>query len=804
MSFDFSHLTDPGPGGVYFHIPAKSRNQAYLAYRIKGDATTSEWQAFQQTFNHPYYYSYDKGAIGLVIPFAEEVPTKYLLHDFDWESDALVRLSFGADYRQRPSQNQPTPHFVLANDGLDYVDIIGLSGEGLTLNPKKLIDGVKAFVQTKSYHDLTQDDLAYRQFLQSLANDQLNNMLSAKDVAKILVILHPQRANVDDEYKQAQQDLQSSSGLRTKTKPFGQYLNLYQSPGDHPADNIGQHLLSMLSNNFEPSEKFKMSQVVNLITEVYSPYLIKDGGTDAQNVVIFDPTKGAWVHDENDFSTLLYMIRGVSKAADLNSLLMSLGAKAKSLNHYIQPYRDSRYLLFKNCVLDVKTMQQLPLDDPKVKELQFTVRHRIEINYDPTIQSAPVFPGERVDGGDWNPFDFFLAYANDDLEKLQFLFFCLSLGLFAGHNFKANLSIRGESGWGKSSLMNIYEGLFPGRVFTTSFPHFNQQFGFTNYNANTSVIWITECNTDTAPLNDDIGITTYDNFCDNNIKLQVKNSSDLIIQDPPQMYVDGTSFIRARNMDTGPMRRTFVFDLPNRDTDGSKRIKDLLTKAYANDITKLLRDETVLQWLVNQMIYAYRDPDHEIFNLANNERRWSLELNFSEGNESLLALPTFAKNWRGLMTGTDGDVQDWFDDEFAPYFSKDNDNPQMMHDDLAYAFYLDSYQQKYRSQDPNSNQAMSRSAFTKKFRYLLQQAHWVTEWPRDPKDGNKHRRTQVRNLSGTSFDIANYQADGYPVPDHLSDEAINDTKRNDNYPLGSRNRGWYYLHYDDQGISLGD
>src|SRR5699024_5690880 len=107
-----------------------------------------------------------------------------------------------------------------------------------------------------------------------------------------------------------------------------------------------------------------------------------------------------------------------------------------------------------------------------------------------------------VAGGDWTPSKFLGAYADNDSEKKSLLYFVLALGLFAGHNFGLHVNIEGASGWGKSTLARIFVSLFDGRVQRIPYASLNEKFPFTSYDLNTSVIWVSENNVGSEPLNE--------------------------------------------------------------------------------------------------------------------------------------------------------------------------------------------------------------------------------------------------------------------------------------------------------------
>lgn len=796
---DFTTLTKPQS---YFRVPAKSRNQDFVAYRIT-DNINNEFEAFQSTFKYQYYAlderqlsgNYPKDII-IVIPFRQEL-TSDQMDTFDLEEidNNFKPMLYGEAFRYRgTNQSAAFTHYNAKQSIIDPHDCIIDDQPRLDIN--KILPAIKKYIKTTAFNSILHDDAEYRKFLCSLANDSYNQTYNDKDLKAILKVLQKADPKIKDHYKAAAHTIQTSSVMRSKIGHFGKYIPLYQTASQSNITTLADQLRSMMTADFKPSEDMKLPQAGNLIASVYQPTLIRADGDDRDNIVIFNPLTGAWIHDENDFMALLNALRPYSKRIDLYTMMDNFASQARNQNNFIEPYSGSRYILFKNCMLDAKTMETYSLKDDLVKAQHFTERTRNHIPYNPDVTEPPIIDGERrADGGAWDPKSFFMAYADNDEEKYQFFMALLAFGLFPGHNFGVHINIRGESRWGKSTLATIFQAMYPNQVMDLIFSKLNDQFGLTNYQTNTSIVWVRECNTESDPLNNDYGTPVYDSFGDSaGAHIQVKGHRDLVIKNPPQMFVDGTSFIKAKDMDTGPAGRTLPFKLPM-EGDSQNSIKSLTDQAYAIHITSLLTNETILQWLINEMLKAYRTCFKLPGKLQNRLWDLTLTLNGTTGGDNKI-LPEFARKWRKEMLQTQGDLAEWFTYEFIPYVSKDPANPTKMHNSLAYRLYTTSYQSRYAMQDKDSRFMLNQKAFDRQFDHLLEQNNWQKTDQTDHR-GNKTRKS-VKYLSKTNFDIDQFQADGNQIPYEFTKENIDkpNGKKLSSFPLAQRTSGWYQLKYE--------
>lgn len=794
---DLSNLTTPG--NIYVHVPPASHSQDFIAYYLIEDIDES-LDYFQKKFKHPYYFldlrktNSQENKVVIVIPFANPIKNQALdTLDLDEIDNNFKRMLNGESFRKRSKGVA----FTLENANRQTLD----AGEYIEddkprLDIKKVQAALKQFIKTPRFIKIDNDPLKRRQFLQTLANDAYNDIYTTSDIASLLKILNPKIKDLKNEYQAAAKDIQSSNVLRNKARPLGEYLQLYQQ-STSKSPNITDQMLDMIDQSVEPDPKMPLPDAGNIIEQVYPPALLKRDGRDYDNVVIFDGTRGMWIHDEDVFMGLLTALRPWSNPNSLKTLINTFAADARNKSNYIEPYSKSRYLLFKNCVYDVKEDRTLKLNSTEVKDLHLTERNYIDLNYNPRVVDPPKFTGEngrKFGDKPWDPYSFLLAYAGNDPDKLKYLLFGLSLGLFGGHNFGVHFDLKGDSRWGKTTLSAIFRRLYPKRVLMVPYVSLNSQFGLTNFRPDLSVVWIRECNNESAPLNNEYGITNYDALADPQVEIQVKSQLDLIVDNPPQVYVDGTSYVKAEDIDTGPAGRTLPYKLPMNGDFSRDKIQALVRQAYAKTIEKNLQDEQALQYLVNKMIWAYRNFLH-FTKPGQKDTLWDLKLNLGGNAGDNNLFPSFVNTWKKEMVQTQGDLSDWFKWQFEPYLSKNTATPTHMHDDLAYALYADAYRQQHARQDPTNRFRLGLNSFKRQFDKLLEQTGWHKSNLYDSR-GNKTRRT-MKYFANTNFDVEKFQNDGNKIPYELQNSTIDDHDDISSYPLGSRTYGWYDLDYSE-------
>lgn len=556
-------------------------------------------------------------------------------------------------------------------------------------------------------------------------------------------------------------------------------LNL---PDDVKPTNISEYMVAVLKHNDDmptPNPELNLSLAANYISKVFSMALSDGSGSDKDNLLMYNPVTGIWSHNEDLIYSLLCTIKPYSTVHQLDTVLRTFAATARNNNETFTPYHGSQYLLFKNGVLNVYDMSFHDVSESFVKDIRFSERSYLNIDYveDPDL---PQIPNELLaDRGEspWNPKDFVSAYANNDPEILRYFLFGLSLGLFGGHNFGVHFDIQGESRWGKTTLLEIFNGLYDNHTQQSPYSALNGRFPFTSYRENTSVIWISECNIGTEPLNDEHGIITYDGLADNQVHFEVKGKDDIILNNPPQVFIDGTQFIKANEINTGPAGRTLAYKLPER-TDA------LRDQAYALNIADDLRSESVLQWLVYHMLIAFRET-------VPTKRIPNLKLNLSL-KQDLKLIPSKALEWRNDFSKSDNDVNEWFTSQMEPYLLEPTrkNEPVLMHHTVMWWFY-----RQYYITEINPSDTFFRDLNLKKFKEELEQVYSQNNWttreagsPNSKTSKSQIFRKQVSNLSKLNFDYT--RNNDYKLPPELD-------KTNLDAPFGGKIQGWYFLEHHD-------
>lgn len=556
---------------------------------------------------------------------------------------------------------------------------------------EKLIKATKEFVNSQRGQTILHDRTQLTKLFDALAAQRIHGHINDDYLQDALSIISTSTKYDIDKFKQLLQErlklLKENPDQLEVAPPFGDYIHLYSQT--KYVQTIGQQLVANLPEGKGPNSDYDLSEACDFIELNYPPYLLDQHGSDLDNVVIFNPTTGVWTHQTDILYSLLIAIRPYSTKQQFETFMMTFAAKARNSNRVIKPYSGSRYILFDNCVLDVVTMKQYEIMDPIVRDLHFTERCHINLTYvaDPPL---PILHHKRqFDNGDWNPHDFLTAYANNKEDTYTYLLFGFSLGLFGGHNSGVHFDIQGGSRWGKTTLSEIFKALYDNRVVTIPFSSLNEQFPFTSYPDDTAVIWINECNKGVDPLDDKYGTSMYDALADSQVRFQVKNRGDLVLSNPPQMYIDGTQFVKANELDTGPAGRTLAFKLPEMTTA-------LRNQAYSSSINECLRDKKVLQWIVYQALIAYKK-------LIPAARMDNLRLNLANQTD-LNLFPKVTQDWRKEFVVGGSEIDDWFNDSIVPFLSRDAAKPTYMHSKILYELYLSAYKSA-NPNDPYGNHA---------------------------------------------------------------------------------------------------
>lgn len=612
-------------------------------------------------------------------------------------------------------------------------------------------------------------DAVITSFLRSLINQDFVEL-----VIRSLIEKAPNKQDilvkrVNDSYEA----LMADAALQTQAPPLSDYFPLYRQ-GHQTAKTLSQQFLDTLPPDLNPDPDMDLSTAGDLVKNIYPPALIDRPGKQRDNVAIFNPLTGIWSHDDDIFLNLVNAIRPYTKKGELDTIISTFASEAANQQRIFKPYSGSRYLIFRNGVLDIITMEFHDLDENFVRDLHFIERHQLDIDY---VDNPPMphLKDEKVAGGDWTPLDFIRAYADNDDHKLQYFLFGMSLGLFGGHNFGVHFSIQGQSRWGKSSLAEIYKGLYNNRIEMIPFTALNGRFPFTSYHANNSLIWVNECNEETEPLNDERGTIIYDGLADNQVRFEVKGTDDIVLSNPPQVYIDGTSLVKATDMSTGPAGRTLAYCLPTM-TD------DLRNQAYAINIADDLHDVQVLQWLLYQMIQAYRATVPQ-------KRQADLRLNLNLKSD-LAMLPNFAIEWRKKLGSGNADLANWFNEQIVPYLNNTTDphHGTYMHNQVLFTLYRQHYADINPQDRRNFTHMMPFEQFDKQITKVINNSNW--EIYRETSRNHQPMRHRFTTLNALKFDWRERDKD-YDRPFDYRDP--NDLP----YPFKTKNADWFQLYKSD-------
>lgn len=631
-------------------------------------------------------------------------------------------------------------------------------------NQNKMILATQSFLSTKKAAEMLKNEKEAYEFIDSLANSYLDKMLNQAYINKTMLMISKVTGYDVREWRQMFDDrlklLQSNQDLKENVKPFGHYIRLSSQAKN--SNNVAKQLKALLPKDVKPDEDYELSEAGKFIEMVYPPYLLNRPGDDVDNLVIFNSESGYWTNDDNILRSLLIAVKPFSSNNQYDTFKTTFAAKARNADRFITPYSGSRYLLFNNCMLDVKTMRQYSLDDPLVTELHFTQRSKINIDYieNPAL---PQIPKMNMDGtGPWNPQDFLMGYANNNHEQYIYLCFCLALGLFGGHNFVVHVDIKGGSRVGKTILSTIYKSLYNNRIAIINFPDLNTQFPFTDYKIDNSLIWIKENNVGTEPLNDTYGTTYYDGLGDDDINMHVKGKGDITVVNPPQVYVDGTQFIKAQELYTGPAGRTLAYKLPVM-TD------ELRQQSYSANIRKMFRNEKVLQWMVYQFIEAYRE-------VVPKSRMDNFTMNLAI-KKDLHLLPQIALNWRKEFVVGGSTIDDWFNEEIRPYLSADPKHPTYLHARVLYEMYMSHYKLA-NPNDPFAHNIKHADDFMRRLKTVWDSEDDIYQVSYEVGSREKGRdkpRKLVADPSKMNFDWDRYDLD-FERPDGLKSPGYRNLK----------------------------
>ena len=655
-----------------------------------------------------------------------------------------------------------------------------------TLEKDTLEKALDAFIENDNVlHQLENNYNYFWKLTESVAMANINQTITREFAENIMIKIalgkpEWEQDNINELDNQIRK-LNQDPSKQKLVQPITSYLPIVAQYSG--VKNLAQLLDSMLPSSFEPDPQIRPDQVADMISRFFEFALLPtQGQSDADNIAIFNPLTGAWEHDADEFISMITVIKPGVTQNQVNTILMQWGAIARRKDEVIDPYNKTRFLLFKNGALDVKTLKLHDFSDPIIRESEFTKRHKINLNWNPEPE-LKVFKNDARNGGDWSIDKFIGGYAYNTPHLIEYFLFGLSLGLFSGHNSSVHFDIQGVSRLGKSTLNGIYNSLFSGRIAITTYNQLNQPFPLTSYDPDTAIIWIKECNIGAQPLNDEFGIPFYDGLADNQIRLSVKHGGDIIVDNPPQVYIDGTQFIQASEIQTGPAGRTLAFKLPV----PTEEERDAF---YSNAIDEKFKDETVMQYLVYQMVQAFRNivPEHRIDNFKMNlASKRDLEL-----------LPEEALEWRHEFVNADINIKAWFDEELLPFLilepEKDKNETAMkkkrpLHMLILHKMYLASVRRKSKSgKDDRYAQGFDR--FEKNVKPLFNEYNieldFETGCSIDKRWANATPRRKVNDPDNVAIDWQEYQ-EAYVMPEELaSAQEMPDL-------FGKKKTGWFTM-----------
>ena len=374
-------------------------------------------------------------------------------------------------------------------------------------------------------------------------------------------------------------------------------------------------------------------EVAEILLEIFKQSfgIMRGPGFGRDELVFFDPTRGIWTTDKNVLRALAEIVRPGLSHIGFGKIEDYIATSCLVENHIVQEYTGSRYIAFKNGVLDVFTLELLPPSSPKVRDLCLTSRNELSVSWNPDAE-AVTFSGKGYQGGDWNIKDYFMAYAEEDEERYRFLMFLLSFGLFGSHTPGVHTSFIGSSKIGKMAISQWLKVLYQPDQFTFLNVHeMEKPFPLSDHGYHKTILWIYGVDEETNQPSSG-AITLYNKLADASISLSVRHRGDFVYE-PGPTYLEGTVPMKVDDIQTGCKRRTLVYHFAdNLDSPEAKRLY------YTDDLKRMQSDSRNLEWFVKECINAYRHyiPESQIDNLK-------LCLTNSKDLEFL---PDFAKQWR--------------------------------------------------------------------------------------------------------------------------------------------------------------
>lgn len=451
-------------------------------------------------------------------------------------------------------------------------------------------------------------------------------------------------------------------------------------------------------------------------------------------LAVFDKYQGLYTSDEKTFSHIILIAKPALSKQTVNAIIQTITAfatKATQQQH-LMFYTGSQYLLFKNGVLDIKSMKLIKLNDKQVTQLYFTKRHLINTEW----HSASYWSNQLQKT---NIIDKFIdTYADNTLTK-NYLLALLGMGLFAGHNFGINISIKGESGAGKTFLRTFFDGAFPHQVKKSEAQVLNKDFILNGVsNENTSVIWLDENNKDQQL--DGQGTSRFDQLANDTITLPVKHEDDIEFY-TSTVFVDGTQLVQAQDMTTGPARRIMPFIITNDTHKTQERMNIIMSDPNIlthSENVSYLSYLAITQYLTNIQI---TNPKDDLNNIKINP------------NLIISKLPLDVQLWRKEVVMANERITTFVEERIIPFLKLGEPvNPKVF-----FELYKQTIIDEGKTERDASKYAGNAKKFTQSFIVALTQRNYKTT------PVNQQGRLKIKSRLQFPFQWVNY-VNEYVIP----------------------------------------
>lgn len=451
--------------------------------------------------------------------------------------------------------------------------------------------------------------------------------------------------------------------------------------------------------------------MMDVMTLALRPQRYWEGSQPFENVMMYNPKTLSW--QGLDYFGLLALSAIIPSATMGQS--WALGNYLFThihLQHFDwrvpAPYDGSRYLLFSNGIFDAKTKQLIPVHedyldyqgpdmhapltavlgqlqtldvDGKAKtlpEMGFTDKHvhHFPLNLD---AENPAY-ASNVKGVKWTPRDWTIKTANGDEAQAKYLLQCLGTMLVPNHSFNAFLEINGQSGGGKTKLVEIAKALY-GRESKAVAAGFTLDDVADNFpfrgrvTADTSLAHITETNgaglkNSTIPL--------INSFANPEMQMKQLGGASIELTPPPFLVMEGKGWVLFDSTKTGVARRLLPLDITHAQT------KHYLCRRYGKDV---FMQAKVLAWFLKAAVLAYAEMTQ-----GNDHFKFAID--------DIKTLPKFARRWHLDAINAGDDIMNQFIERMKHVLK-----PGYISTELLYKLYQqsallddpDAYQRKLRS-----------------------------------------------------------------------------------------------------------